>query len=507
MPKLSPTAVRRIAAGLILALVLLGGVLRADVIGTNTHVSADENGYVGNANRILAHERYATFKWPPGTSIAFAVATRLSGHRSLRLTTHASGPAQYVQLLAGVLTLLLMAAVAWWVAGPWAAVLATALGATYEPLIDATRTFLSEPLGGLALLATVAAAALARTQLGGQSQAEPKTQPKTQPTTAPAPDGPPKRTNPRQPPRVVLLLGGRRGVLALLGAGVVGGLACLTRGDIAVGMAVIALALALSGRPGWRVGALRAAVYLGAILLVLSPWLWYASKEEGRFVPITTAGTDAFFIGSYLPGKGALVPTEEKLAPEVCKRFPADCGDYWQKSSAPLFALLEAEHPGKARETAVQEADLENVRKYALGQPLSFAGMLWGKFWKMWRTVWSGGNGTYHPTTSQLQHTLYLLLGTLGLLGGALATRRWELLVAAATILSIAALATLFNDQPRYNVALMPLLLAYGSAGLWLLGGWISARLQRQTDFEKGRPTGRPEGRGLRAGVGAGKAA
>ena len=87
----------------------------------------------------------------------------------------------------------------------------------------------------------------------------------------------------------------------------------------------------------------------------------------------------------------------------------------------------------------------------------------------MWRTVWSGGNGTYHPSTSQLQHTLYLLLALVGLLGGALLTRRWELITAAATMLAIAALATLFNDQPRYNVGLMPLLLAYGSAGLWLL--------------------------------------
>ncbi len=218
----------RAALAAILMLVLLGAVLRAEAIGSNTHTSADENGYVANANRILAHERYATFKWPPGTSLAFAIASRLSGHRSLRLSTHASGPAQYVQLLAGVLTLLLMAVVAWWAAGPWAAVLATALGASYWPLVDATRTFLSEPLGGLALLASVAAAVLARRHLGDA-----------------------------------------RWWLWLLGAGVVGGLACLTRGDIAVGMAVLALALALSGRPGWRLGALRAALYLGAVLLTL----------------------------------------------------------------------------------------------------------------------------------------------------------------------------------------------------------------------------------------------
>ncbi len=420
----------------IVAIVLVGGILRAGVIGSNTHTSADENGYVANANRILAHERYATLKWPPGTSLAFALATRLSGHRTLRLNTHASGPAQIVQLLAGMLTLALMAAVAWWLAGPWAGVLAAALGASYWPLVDATRTFLSEPMGGLVLLASVAAAAVARKRLAAE-----------------------------------------RWWLWLIGAGVIGGLACLTRGDVAVAMAVLALALALSGRPGWRVGLLRAAIYLGAVLLTLSPWLAYASELEGRFVPITTAGTDAFFIGSYLPGKGELVPTEEKLAPAVCAHFRNDCGDYWQQSSAPLFALLRAEHPGKSQEAAVTAANLENVRLYALGQPLAFVGMLGEKFWKMWSTVWSGGNGTYHPSTSQLQHTLYLLLGLIGLLGGALLTRKWELITAAAVLLAIAGLATLFNDQPRYNVSLMPLLLAYGSAGLWLLGARAWERL------------------------------
>jgi 4-amino-4-deoxy-L-arabinose transferase-like glycosyltransferase len=428
----------RAAVAAILALVLLGAGLRAEAIGGNTHTSADENGYVANANRILAHERYATFKWPPGTSLAFAAATRLSGHRSLRLSTNASGPAQYVQLLAGVLTLGLMAVVAWWAAGPWAAVLATALGATYWPLVDATRTFLSEPLGGLALLASVAAAVLAHTRL--------------------------------QSPRWWL---------ALIGAGVIGGLACLTRGDIAVGMLVIALALALSGRPGWRVGALRAGIYLGAILLTLLPWLAYAAEQEGRFVPITTAGPDAFFIGSYLPGRGELVPTEEKLAPEVCRRFPADCGRYWQKSSAPLFELVRARYPHSSQNAAITQADLENVRRYALGRPLAFAGMLMGKFWTMWSAVWSGGNGTYHPSTSQLQHALYALLAWVGLLGAAIVTRRWALITAAATLLAISALATLFNDQPRYNVSLMPLLLAYGSAGVWLLGSWAWERRGR----------------------------
>ena len=424
----------------IAAIVVAGGIARGEVIGGNTHVSADENGYVANANRMLAGERYATFKWPPGTSVAFAVATRLSGHHSLKLATHASGPAQYVQLLIGVLALVAVAILAWMLAGPWAAVLATALAATYEPLIDATRTFLSEPSGALVLLAAVIAAVLAKARFDKRHE-----------------------------------------LLAVAGAGVIGGLACLTRGDLAVGMGVIALSLALADRPRWRgegsrfrlasaKGLARGSVYLAALLLTLSPWLAYASSKEKRFVPITTAGPDAFFIGSYLPGKGLLVPTEEQLAPEVCRHFPSDCGRYWQHSSAPLFRLVEARHPGMSENAAVNAENLENIDKYALGKPAAFASMLWGKFWKMWVSVWSGGNGTYHPTTSRTQHLVYLWFGWLGLLAGAILTRRFALVMSAAVLLSIAALATLFNDQPRYNVSLMALLLSAGTSGAWLAG-------------------------------------
>jgi hypothetical protein len=432
-----------IAAGLIVLIVIAGGVARNTAIGTNTHLSADENGYVGNANRILADERYATFKWPPGTSIAFAVATRLSGHHSLKLATHASGPAQYTQLAAGVLTLILVAVLAWVFAGPWAAVIATALVASYEPLIEATRTFLSEPSGAFVLLASVAAAMLARSRYGSRNE-----------------------------------------LLWLFGAGVMGGVACLTRSDMAIGMSVIALALAFSGRPGRRTGLLRGGVYLVALMLVLSPWLLYASSKEGHFVPITTAGPDAFFIGSYLPGKGELVPTEEKLAPEVCRHFPQDCGRYWQQSSAPVFRLIEARHPGMSENAAVNEENLNNVRKYALGKPAAFASMLWSKFWKMWTVAWTGGNGTYHPDTSPAQHKIYLIFAVIGLLAGIALTRRLILTMSAAVLLAIAAFATPFNDQPRYNVSLMALLLCAGTIGAWLAGErllemWRERRAER----------------------------
>ncbi len=432
-PLRAMTAASKLALVLTIAIVVAGGVARNTAIGTNTHLSADENGYVGNANRILADERYATFKWPPGTSIEFAIATRLSGHHSLKLTTHASGPAQYTQLAAGILTLAMVAVLAWVFAGPWASVIATALVASYEPLIEATRTFLSEPTGALVLMLAIASAALARSRYGKRNE-----------------------------------------LLWLFAAGAIGGITCLTRSDMALGMGAIALALALAGRvdgtKNIRTGMLRGGVYLVALLLTLSPWLWYASHEEGRFVPLTTAGPDAFFIGSYLPGKGELVPTEEKLAPAVCRHFPQDCGRYWQQSSAPVFRLIEARHPGMSENAAVNEENINNVRKYALGKPAAFASMLWAKFWKMWTVAWTGGNGTYHPDTSPAQHKIYLILAAIGLLGGTILTRRFILVTSTGALLAISAFATPFNDQPRYNVSLMALLLCSGTIGAFLAG-------------------------------------
>ncbi len=457
--RLSLTRGQAVALALIVLAITAGGLARAQTIGTNTHVSADENGYVANANRMLSGERYATFKWPPGTSFAFALATRASGHHSLRLTTHARGPAQYMQLLLGVLALALVAAFAWLVAGPWPAAIATVMVASYEPLIEATRTFLSEPAGALVLLAAVGSAALARRRFGAPGE-----------------------------------------LRAVAAAGVLGAIACLTRGDLAVGVGAIALSLALAGRGGWRTGwrtdwrrgLLRGAVYLGAVLATLAPWLAYASSTEGRFVPITTSGPDAFFIGSYLPGKGLLVPTEEQLAPEVCRHFPRDCGRYWQRSSQPLFQLIQARHPGMSEEAAVNAENARNIRAYALGKPAAFASMLWGKFWKMWTNAWSGGNGTYHPDTSQTQHLLYLWLAWVGLLAGAVLTRRFALVCSAAVLLAVAVLATLFNDQPRYNVSLMALLLAAGAAGWWLTGERLLAIGRARRGDEAGAlPSGR----------------
>ena len=416
-------------------LVLAGAFLRAQAIGANNRVSTDERGNTVNANAILTHVRYPVFRWAPGTPFAFAAATRLAGAGRVRGVPHAHGPAQYADLAFEIATLVLVAVIAWQLAGPYAAILAVAFTALYAPLVLVTRTFLSEPLGGLMILATFALAALVR----------------------------------------------RRSLWWLVGAGAFAGLACLVREDLFPGVIVIAIAFALrpgsgsgSARGGGsdggrrRRGILRGVAYLSAAVVVVLPWIVYASLRDHEFVPITDGGPTAAFIGTYLPGHGELQYVLEDFKGPVCRRYPQYCRDYARYGSGPMFELIAARYPGLSQTAAVRRAVLDNLRRYALGQPVAFAGMLLHKLWLMWGWPWAGGNA--RPATSRPQHLIFVGLAWLGLLGGALVTRRWSLVTVSAGLMVITGLNVLVNAQGRDNLRLVPLLFAFGLAGLWLLG-------------------------------------
>lgn len=408
----------RAALALLVVLVLAGTGLRAAVIGGNRRISRDEQGYVADANRLLGPGQYNSFKWAPGTPLVFGVATRLAGKRTLVAERGSRGPAQVAQLVLELLTLVLIAGVAWRSAGALAALLAVALTATYIPLVLVTRTYFSEPLGGLTLLVLLAAAAAAR----------------------------------------------GRGLRWVAAAGVVAGAACLCRNDWAPAVAVVAAALAL-GHPGplrHRLG--RAALYAGCALAVMAPWVAYASAINGRFVPVTTSGPTALFIGTYLPGRGEQFRTERAFAPEVCHTFPELCHLYPAYGSKPMFFLLKRRYHAPDVTSAATQASLHNLRVYAVGRPGAFTAMLGRKAWRMWGGPWGGGN--LRSPRSPVQHAAWVLLALTGLLGGAWRTRRWDLLTAAAVVALITALNVVMVSYARNNLRVIPTLLTYGSIGL-----------------------------------------
>jgi hypothetical protein len=435
-----PGRIEGILLALIAVAIIAGTVLRVDVIGGNDRISTDEQAYVYNADAILANRRIVTFKWAPGTSVMFAAAALLRGYSTVSATTHAHGVAQYSQLLVEIATLMLVALIAWILAGPWAALLAVVLMATYEPLIDVTRTYLSEPLGGLALVAMVAAICWAR----------------------------------------------KRDVHALIAAGVLAGCAGLVREDFAVVVAVIMLGLFVNGYPTRRAALGRALVYGVAALATVTPYVVYASIEEHSFTPIVDAGPHALYLGTYLPGGGNQFFDVAAEAKQVCAYFstrhlrpaqaaaislPADPCHLPPGDAQGLFAMIQAQHPGDSSNAAAEAAAFHDLDKYMLGEPLKFAHMLWNKAWNMWSNPWSGGNsiggGGLSRTTSAFQHRLYSVIAWLGILFGlVLLRRRWAFVVPVLGLLAAALLNTFFAITPRDNVRFMPFLFLFGAVGM-----------------------------------------
>ena len=430
-----PRAEKLALALLALALVA-GAVLRLHAIGGDDRLSSDELGYIGDANRLINLSGYNSFHWAPGTPILFAIVALLSGHSEISAVTHSHGIAQYAQWLVELATMAAAGAFARRIAGVWAAFVAVLAIATFGPLIEVTRTYLSEPLGGLMLIAMVGAAAWAR----------------------------------------------RRDARWLVAAGVVGGLACLAREDFLPGLVVIVVALALARRGGRGRAFRRAAIYLAAALVTLAPWVAFASVEEHGLVAITTGGTDSLFIGTYLPGDGSQFQTVAAFKGAVCRRLPREC-DSPPGDAAPMFQLIAAEHPGDTRSQAITAAVLSNLRKYMLGRPIAFAGMLARKLWGMWAAPWSGGNGTKigpdgAATALDLACVAAAWLGLLLALW--LFRRRWAVVVPVIVLLAVIFFNDWFGPEPRDTLRLAPLLFVLGSIGLTAAAARLASGLRAQ---------------------------
>jgi hypothetical protein len=412
---------------LVVALIVAGSAARIAAFGSNDRVTTDEHGYVGNTNHLLGYRYPLSLKWAPGTPAMFAMATRLESWKLLHDEAGVATPAQHAQFAVEVITLAVVAAIAWYLAGGIAAVLAVGLTATYKPLVLVTATFLSEPLGALASIGLLVSVAYARRRSGR--------------------------------------------LLAL--AGVAAGVGCLCREDLLPAVAALAVYLAWSERPRWRRGLQRGALYLGCAAVTLTPWCIYASLRAGELVPVTASGPNALFIGTYLPADGRQDATIKAFAPAACQARPQACRGRSYYASGPMFLLLQDRYrrsdPATSLSGAARKAALHNLRVYALGRPLEFAGMLARKFARNWQP-WGGVNARAHRVV--WQHWLYILVAAVGLFGGALVSTRWSLRAAALTILILSATNTLFVAQARVNVRLDPLLFLFGACGLVSLARW-----------------------------------
>ncbi len=255
--------------------------------------------------------------------------------------------------------------------------------------------------------------------------------------------------------------------------GVLFGVTALIRPEYLVFGGVFALIALFRVRrdAGWRPGFAAAALLVVAFCAPIVPWTIRNAFALHRFVPISTGGGKALYIGTYLPGGGINAQVKVVILKQpVVERYVAThhvevVGSRGRKKvflDEVLRFLAARRYPGVPTDEALARMGRHNLRAYLSGHPGDTLHMFAKKAWYMWR------KGPLRQMRSDgwilFQRTL-VVLGALGLVVLA-ARRRWEALVVGAPIVGVTLIAMVLLSHPRRSLVLVPLVAALGGAAV-----------------------------------------
>ena len=405
------------------AIVILGLALRVDsaLEPLDVRPGTDSAVYASVAEQLYENQSFALpgaaspYDWSPGAPLFYAGIYYATGG------VHPSAVRLVVALL-GALTIVLVYLIGRRLGGPLAGLIGAFLFSIYPVTIFFTGKLMSEPLATL----TLAGAVLSSFWAGDP---------------------------------------GRR-KLAWAVPGVLLGLTAFARPEYLAFVVVFGLFALIRGR------LLGAAILVVAFALPIVPWTLHVSNAEGRFVPISTGGGKALFIGTYLPGDGLHLDVKRELLRQFQGKEDISATELSQISMTPLLNRVAAKYPDLERDASLQRIGRENAEKYVTEQPLDFAGMVLGKMWHMWHGSGAAGRSTYGEI---FQFTVLAL----GLIGIALLAvrRRYEVLLIGAVLLGITVVGGLLLAGTRRNVALMPMVMALAGVTVSMSVQWARGRL------------------------------
>jgi hypothetical protein len=396
---------------------------------TSSYQSADERAYGRLAVGIADKQTYGNglsdaLHWPPGGPMLFAAGHAVFPDADSREDFDIPS-AYWLQAVVSIGTALAAFVLAALLAGAWTGVAAAALVGFYPPLILATGEQLSEPFG--AFWVTVAFALMALAARLGKAW--------------------------------VFGVGG----LAL-------GAAVLTRADLLPVPFVLAALVALWT---WRTqtlgrGVLVGGLILGGAVVAIAPWAIYASQRANEFVPVTRGSSSALFVGTYLPGNGTTVGMKRSLGAAAKERNPKLRGRAdFDLEARSVLAVVADRHPDLDFNAAVALEARKNISRYVQEDPVGYGKMMLNKVQRMWSRYARGG--ARHTTWKiRVPHIALVLLSVIGLVLGAWRRRSLLLACILAAALTSTAVHMLVVSQARYNLPLMPALLAGGLAG-WVM--------------------------------------
>jgi len=228
-----------------------------------------------------------------------------------------------------------------------------------------------------------------------------------------------------------------------------------------------------------RSGALRGAFAAGLVALtcavVVAPWAVHASSENGRFVPVSTGGGKALFIGTYLPGDGIHDNVKQHLLHRLRGGPPIPEDQLRRIPMNPLLDRVALRHPELPRDAALGRVGRENLARWSRSEPRAVAQMLAGKVTHMW-------NGAGAPSARPPGAALHFAVLALGLAGLALlvARRRWEAIPIVALLCGISLIGALLLAGTRRNLPVMPLVIAVAGVGAVAAADLVRERIARR---------------------------
>jgi hypothetical protein len=443
LPSVAAGLTTRVVVALIVIVAVGFGLRALQAANPNTaDQSRDEHSYVFIAQSLSERGTYAgrndlMLRWPPGAPLLFAAAQTIDGSAVTHGRASDIPSAYWGQALVGTGTILVVFVVAAALAGTLPGLVAAGVTALYPPLVLVTGDLMSEPLGAFALGCAMAAVVWA---MRGQ--------------------------------------GLRRYALA----GVLLGAAILVRADFLFLAPLLGILLVLGRRRalGARRALVPALVLVAATGLTILPWSIYVSTRVDRLTPVTSGDAPALFVGTYLPGGGSTAGLKRDLGDEArafttSRRFKA-LSDVKLPAEV-VLDLVAARHPELDRSVALRKEALENLR-YDLGHPVEYARMTLHKADVMWLHASRLGS-TSKPAWITAVHLIVLALGIAGLAAGFARARSLELCVLALAPVYGTVLHAVLVSQARYNLPLMPLVIAAGVAGAAL--AWRARPGDRRT--------------------------
>ncbi|MGH2980651.1 MAG: hypothetical protein ACRDKV_01230, partial [Solirubrobacterales bacterium] len=214
---------------------------------------------------------------------------------------------------------------------------------------------------------------------------------------------------------------------------------------------------------GWAPGLGAAAVLVITFLLPIVPWTIRNALVLDRFVPISTGGGKALFVGTYMPADG----DGPRLREELLRLRPALRSQLAElprtaRLDTALAVIAAQRHPGVPTDVALTRMGRENLDRYISDDPVGFGAMLARKAYRAWR---EGPRPIMHRSGWKAAQKALAVLALVGLAVLA-ARRRWETVPLALLVIAVTAISALLIASPRRTIVILPVVGALAGAAI-----------------------------------------